>query len=367
MNDGRPSEPVVSREDNLLLYRESRVTNSPDCPNLPLTPLVEVTSRCNLSCSMCNIHFNTRSGMLMPVGLLEQTFGLSRVASMVHPFGLGEPLLHPDIVPIVGRYKAEEVFVGLITNGMLLNEDVSNGLIENRLDQIVISVDAADPDLFAKIRRGGDLKRISDNIKTLNRLKETLSAVNPVPAINVVVQAGNFSQLPDIVRLAEDWNIHFITFTPVTVHEHIAGIQDMAVGPDTLNREEILEVAGKEAELRGVCLDTQRLCYVLEGKSPDEVYDGVVPCPEPFRFMGIRANGDIFPCCNWSLDDPIANLSGSSDIKLSDFIGVWRNNKMQELREMVVSGRYPEHCRKCMSNFTRPFLDGFLELKAEVE
>ena len=352
-----PPGKSVSAEANLLLYRESREKNSPDCPNLPLNLLVEVTSRCNLSCRMCNIHHDTKSGVVISEALLEGTFELAKTARAVSPFGLGEPLLHPDIVRIAGRYKSSGAFVGLVTNGMLLTVRISRGFIESGLDQLVVSVDAADPDLFAKIRRGADLNKISDNITALNRLKKTLRAANPSLALNVVVQSDNFSQLTRITRLAEKWDIHFITFVPVTVHEHILEIRNEAVTHGADKWQEILEQCRREAERAGISIDTRQLVHVLRGESPEESYREIVPCPEPFRFVGIRANGDLFPCCNWDLSDPLATLSGIADPALSDFEKAWRNQKWQELREMVISGRYPDQCRKCMRNFTRPFLD----------
>jgi MoaA/NifB/PqqE/SkfB family radical SAM enzyme len=356
-NKNLSSVDGISRGDNFLLYRKSRGENSADCPNLPLNLLVEVTSKCNLSCRMCNIHHDAKSGIMMNKELLEKTFELAETANVVSPFGLGEPLLHPDIVRIVGRFKSVGTFVGLVTNGMLLNERISRGFIENRLDQLVVSVDAADPDLFAKIRRGADLQKISDNITTLNHLKQTLRAGNPSLALNVVVQSANFSQLPQIIHLAEKWDIHFITFVPVTAHEHIPEIQNETVSHRVDRWQETLELCRREAGSAGISIETWQLSHVLRGASSDELYKETVPCPEPFRFIGIRANGDLFPCCNWDLNDPLATFSGIESITLSDFEKAWRNQKWQELREMVISNRYPDQCRKCMKNFTRPLLD----------
>ncbi|HMK50175.1 MAG TPA: radical SAM protein, partial [Thermodesulfovibrionales bacterium] len=150
------SGSVISREDNISLYRSSRAARRAECPNLPLNLLVEVTSRCNLECRMCNVHHNTRSGRMIPDGLLDATLDLAKTASVVYPFGLGEPLLHPDIVGIVRRYKSLGAFVGFVTNGMLLTEKISGGLIANGLDHLTISVDAADKALLSQIRRGAD-------------------------------------------------------------------------------------------------------------------------------------------------------------------------------------------------------------------
>ena len=347
----------ATREENLTLYRNSRSARSPECPNLPLNLLVEVSSRCNLECRMCNIHHDTRSGLIIPEKLLDPTFELAKTATAVNPFGLGEPLLHPEITGIVGRYKSLGVSVILVTNGMLLHEGISRGFILNKLDHLTISIDSADPALFATIRRGADLTKISDNIRKLNDLKKSLGSSTPELSLHVVVQDGNFHQLRDIVYLAEKLNIFFIAFAPITVHGHIAEIQGEALGPWIEDWEETLETCEREAEARGIGLDMHRLSKVLSGASAQEVYKGMIPCPEPFRFMVIRANGDIFPCCNWDVKKPIEKLIVSDETTVSDLVKIWNSPQWQALREKIISENYPEECRICMGNFTRPVED----------
>jgi len=351
---------VRTREDNLSLYRRSRTENSRECPNLPLNLLVEVTSKCNLACKMCNIHHDDRSGITMENALLEATFELARTAVVVSPYGLGEPLLHPRIAEIIEKYKSLGLSVGLTTNAMLLSESMSKGLIVNGLDHLAISIDAAEPVLFSEIRRGADLEKISDNIMTLNRLKASLQSKNPALVLNVVVQASNFHQLPQIVQLADKWNVPFIAFVPVATHKHISEIQDEALGPWLTHEKGIIERCHREAEARGISIDTQRVNYVLNGSDWENVYRETIPCPEPFRFMGIRANGDIFPCCNWDVTEPIARISTSSDLSLSDLERAWQSQAWQDLRERVISQDYPELCKSCMAKFTRPLLDEYL-------
>lgn len=81
---------------------------------------------------------------------------------------------------------------------------------------------------------------------------------------------------------------------------------------------------------------------------------------KPFRFMGIRANGDVFPCCNWDVDQPIARVSLTGKSPGSDLREAWNHSNWQVLREEVISGKYPVQCRKCMGNFTQPLHDEYL-------
>ena len=349
-------EKLFSREENIRLYKDSRLARSVDCPNLPLNLLVEVTSRCNLSCVMCNVHHNTRSGINISEELLKATFTLSTSANVVHSYGLGEPLLHPDIVEIVKSYKLKGAFVSIITNGMLLSENISNGLVENNLDQLVISIDSADDVLFRKIRRGADLNTVKENIKRINEVKRLKDRLNPAIHMNVVVQRSNFYELIDLVRLARELDIYFITFSPITTHEHISEIKDEGLSSRIKDWKSLIEKCAKVSESYGVSINIERLYHVLNESDPEVVYKEKVPCPEPFNFMGIRANGDIYPCCNWDINDPLASLAQVS-YSVDEILNIWRGKRWRDLRKSIIEDRYPEICKKCMQNFTRPFYD----------
>ncbi len=353
------SDSIVTPEQNLSIYRGLRKENSVECLNLPLTLLVELTSKCNLSCRMCNIHHAAKSGMTMDDELLEMTYEFAKTASTVYPFGLGEPLLHPKIAEIVGKYKSSGPSVGMVTNGMLLTKDISRELILKGLDHLVISVDAADASLFAEIRKGGDLRKIVENIRTMNGLKKSFSVQNPYLAFNVVAQAGNFHQLPQIVELAGELSILSVTITPITVHSHISGIQDQALNSNIPRWREILETCAEKASAAGISITQDRLYHVMNGLSPEDLYLKTMPCPEPFRFIGIRTNGDVFPCCNWDVDRPIAGLSRTEDPAIA-LRRAWTDAKWQILRQNIISGDYPDQCKACMGNFTRPFNDEYL-------
>jgi radical SAM protein with 4Fe4S-binding SPASM domain len=157
--------------------------------------------------------------------------------------------------------------------------------------------------------------------------------------------------------LAEELEISSIDFNPITVHRHIPEIQNEALGPRVANWRETLKICNVEAEAKGVSIDTSRLQHVLRGSSPKEVYREIYPCPEPFRFMVIRANGDIFPCCNWDVNRPMANIAASKETSVTDLEKIWQSPKWRALREDIILENYPEECNKCMANFTRPFKD----------
>jgi organic radical activating enzyme len=64
----------------------------------------------------------------------------------------GEPLIHPQALPMIRHIKTRGLTVSITTNGILLTERLIRDLLDSRIDVIDISIDAATADTFAKVR-----------------------------------------------------------------------------------------------------------------------------------------------------------------------------------------------------------------------
>jgi MoaA/NifB/PqqE/SkfB family radical SAM enzyme len=105
---------------------------------------IEPTSECNLRCLTC-----VRNTWDDPLGSMSVDIyrklisGLENVLTLkvMSFWGIGEPLMHPDIVEMVGMASRLKAKTEVITNGMLLNKETAEGLVESGLDTIIISID----------------------------------------------------------------------------------------------------------------------------------------------------------------------------------------------------------------------------------
>ena len=174
----------------------------------PITHLakvyIEPTSRCNLNCRTC-----IRNAWDEPQGdMSAKTFervmsSLKDVRTRPDVFfgGFGEPLAHPGILEMVEQVKSVARSVELITNGMLLSEEVSKRLIQLDLDVLWISVDGATAEHLADVRLGAALQLIFDNITRFALLRnETARA--PVIGISFVAMRKNIADLPALIHMA---------------------------------------------------------------------------------------------------------------------------------------------------------------------
>ncbi len=111
----------------------------------PFDGQVIVTRRCNLQCGYCS-EFD-RSSPLVPFGELQRRIDALHRLGVVHiTFLGGEPLMHPQIAPLVRYAHRRSPLVSITTNGRMLTRAIIEELNAAGLDQMQISIDALDPD-----------------------------------------------------------------------------------------------------------------------------------------------------------------------------------------------------------------------------
>ena len=239
--DSEPEIPAPTTWDITIgkdggLYLPEEITRrwdlSPDCEltvkqtpyGVYLSPLhtplskvyVEPTTLCNLKCRTC-----VRNSWSEPTGsmsmstfkkLLDDLEGVPSLGTMAF-WGIGEPLVHPDIAEMVGLAHQQGIRTELITNGHLLNKDISKRLIEAGLDTLVVSVDGVSSEAYKDIRCGGDLQLIQENIDNLHKIRRELLMNTPEVGIEFVLMQRNLDQLPQLRDTAFSLGAKFIVLT----------------------------------------------------------------------------------------------------------------------------------------------------------
>ncbi len=100
---------------------------------------IEITNVCNLQCSFCP-EVERSNGYMTP-DLFEKVIEqVSQVTKLVTFHLMGEPLLHPCLPQFVEICERYGVKIFLVTNGVLLNEKLSNTLLHPAFRQINFSL-----------------------------------------------------------------------------------------------------------------------------------------------------------------------------------------------------------------------------------
>jgi radical SAM protein with 4Fe4S-binding SPASM domain len=179
-----------------------RATGRDRAKHWPDIVQIESTNKCNAKCVFC-----PRDEMLRPEGIMDMALYRKVVdecaelgITHVRMHNYGEALLDRDLVEKVRYAKSKGIAeVGMISNGSLLTERVSRGLIDAGLDAINISVDAAGREIFESTRLQLKFDQVVGNIRTFVRLRNESGRTRPKLILSFVRQ-GNTEDEAAFIR-----------------------------------------------------------------------------------------------------------------------------------------------------------------------
>ena len=181
----------------------------------PREMTITSTTYCNLKCVMCE---HAIPGMVdrahMDVDLVGRLAGLIPTTDCFQLHGLGEPLMSPAFWKLLDEIGAAHRGVPYITinsNGLLLNGATISRILDSKLKEINISIDAASEDTYAKIR-GGDFCRLLANVEALVTARHTAGRDDFRILLNMTLMRANIEELPEFVRLAKRLGVDGVAF-----------------------------------------------------------------------------------------------------------------------------------------------------------
>ncbi|MCF8106544.1 MAG: radical SAM protein [Desulfohalobiaceae bacterium] len=179
---------------------------------------IEPTTACNLNCKTCMRHSWDEPIGSMDMPIFRRLIHGLRSAPALHTvsfWGMGEPLMHPNIAEMVSAACGLGAETELITNGMLLDQDKAEALIEAGLNRLVVSVDGATPATHSSNRAGSSLELVRSNLAALQGLRRRNGRQNPEVGIEFVMMRRNISEVPKLRTLAYELGAAFIILTNV--------------------------------------------------------------------------------------------------------------------------------------------------------
>lgn len=139
----------------------------------PLVVAYCLTDRCNLNCAYCEDFGARRNEASTPFLSLDDALRVLRIIRTGTDALIltgGEPLLYPDIEPLVARARRDLRFrrITLQTNGSLLAEHEA---LLPHLDRLMVSLDSTDPELWSTLVNvpAAAVGAILDNVRTYAR------------------------------------------------------------------------------------------------------------------------------------------------------------------------------------------------------
>lgn len=190
---------------------------------------IEPTSVCNYRCVFC---YQTdaklqdqKSGHKGRMSLETFKQVVDQIQGKVEAVSLasrGEPLLCKDIVGMLEYISGKFLGLKINTNAWYLDEAKAHALLAADPNTIVISADAADEVLYAKLRVNGRLDKVLENVQMLADIK---AKHYPNSRTITRVSGVKFSDQQDFATIEEFWKdyvdqVAFVDYNPwVSVYD----------------------------------------------------------------------------------------------------------------------------------------------------
>lgn len=310
---------------------------------------IGITDYCNYSCVFCAT-FSYRQGDLQHEEKKFLKLDYSKFAELVRDaaqmkvkqmsiVGVGEPFLHQDIMRFIALVKENSIECMVTTNGATLTRRKVDELIDNKLDIINISLNAATPATYAIMhgeKFGGQFEQVLDSIAYITERKKALGTDKPHLALRFVITTLNSEELGDFVDKAIELGaneLFFQNYVPPPFAEDIALNED--------EKKKVAEVLYRLKEKTGrhnikTNLEFMAAKYADEKLASNNLSSGGEfsiddfhsrhSCYVGWTYVMILADGAVMPCCYCGT--PLGNINENSfkEIWFGDTYDTFRQN-----------------------------------------
>ncbi|GIF12966.1 radical SAM protein [Actinoplanes teichomyceticus] len=316
-------------------------------PPLPSHLQLEVTSACNLRCTMCLVRYrppvNKLAGAMRPE-LFHRLVAELPLRQLTLQ-GLGEPLLSPYLPAMIAAAVDRRVRVGFNTNATLLTRRRAEELVASRVDWLHVSLDGAGPAVYESIREGARFDTVLGNLAGLVAAKQAAGSATPWIRVVFVAMRDNVTELPALVRLLSGIGVNELRVQNLSHSFDDTGPAD--------GYAEIREFTAGQALWTGADRDRARAAFTaatraardsdLRLRLPSLADEGGGNCTWPWDAAYVTSAGLVQPCCMVMGDDRV-NLG---DLGASSFAEIWHGPAYRDFRRRLDSADPPEVCRGC--------------------
>ena len=274
-------------------------------PDVPLTIAIEFINRCNLKCIMCYTKHHTEEKATLSLDDIDRIMKECKdneTPSVI--VGLGsEMTLYKDIkeaLDLIRKNEIIDVFFG--SNGVLMTEEIIKSIMKNKISRVEISLDAATPETYKKIRSFDQLTRIEANIEKLIEYKKRYNSPLPVIRLCFVLQEKNKHEAQMFIDKWKD-KVDYIDFQR--------------------------------------CVDMSNMDEVNTKINYEELKDAF--CSQPFYSLSVWSNGNVSPCCTYYGKKLILGNVRETSLK-----ELWHGEKINRIRQQLIAKKFNPVCAKCL-------------------
>ncbi len=286
-------------------------------PPYPLHVDFELNYGCNLRCPMCLFFIDESERPQEPRQRNLPSQVIRQLISQGVPQGLcsigfsyyNEPLLRQDL-PDLCKWSHDQgiLDIHLVTNATLLDEHMSERLLDCGLTRIGFSLDAIRSETYAQTRVGADYAKVHANIHRFLDLKRARGLKLPLTRVSFCRTRLNYIEQDEFIAYWRDKVDYYVIQEFIAIHP------------------------------------TQRRLMV-PGIQPAAAFR----CPQSWQRLIIRADGTVLPCCaSYGIELPMGAVYEAS------IESIWNSDQLLALSRLHQEGAYNANpvCRRCAANST---------------
>lgn len=300
---------------------------------IPLRYFLELTYRCNLACPYCYVGEDRLKNELSTKEW-ESVINQLPFYSLVTLVG-GEPLVRKDFIDILA-YTSKKVMnkVHVVSNGVLINDEIIKAFIKYKLLLLSVSLDGYGATHDKNRGQNGIFDKIIANLEELKSQKK-----NQMIDIKTIVLENNLEDLPKLYKLCCDMNFDFLSISFLrNNHLKQSSILHNSFIPEFnanypiklyFDMEKFLEVYNEIVNLKGSTKirfspkfeysqnPAEAIKRFFETDSNIPVSKIYKPCTFPYNNMFINPEGFVYPCLSQKIGNvrnkPIKELFNEPD------------------------------------------------------
>jgi MoaA/NifB/PqqE/SkfB family radical SAM enzyme len=318
----------------------------------PVCLYLETTNRCNLACTTCP---RTYEKLEPPADMSWELFTriVDQIPNIVRVVlhGVGEPMLVKTLPRMIRYVKGRGAYVLFNTNGTVLNASNGRAIADAGLDELRVSLDAADAKTFKQIRGKDYFNRIVHNVRAFVAQQRCEQLERPKISLWLTGLKETIEDLPAFVRIAADIGVGEVYLQRLVFFDQDAiGLArpDQALFESmTAHETACLEEAHAVARSLGIRFSASG---ATEPEASVKRADADNPwslCRRPWTVMYFTANGRALPCCIAPFAQHGYGNYTLGDATQQSLREIWNGPAYRQFRTALRSGHPPDCCKGC--------------------
>jgi MoaA/NifB/PqqE/SkfB family radical SAM enzyme len=256
-------------------------------------------------------------------------------------------------LPRMVRYlKDRGTYVLFNTNGTVLNDRNGRALIAAGLDELRVSLDAANAKSYLAVRGKDYFNRILRNVRAFRSLQEREGQDRPRVSAWLTGLKGTIVELPAFVKVAAEIGVKEVYLQRLVFFENDAiGLArpDQALYEQLDNDESrLIDEATQLAQSLGMTFSASGAASE-PGMSLKRAGDGSPwsMCRRPWTVMYFTASGRALPCCIAPFSQRGYENYTLGDATQQTLSEIWNGAAYRSFRQSLLSDTPPPACASC--------------------